>query len=44
MCGFRLYVEQDNRPAQDTYRSLGMSRTRYLLYEAATREPGAGGS
>jgi ribosomal protein S18 acetylase RimI-like enzyme len=40
VCGFRLYVEQDNRRAQKTYRSLGMNRTRYLVYEASTREPG----
>lgn len=41
VCGFRLYVEQDNNRAQETYRSLGMNRTRYLVYEASTREPGA---
>lgn len=33
VCGFRLYVEQDNRRAQATYRSLGMDRTHYLVYE-----------
>jgi ribosomal protein S18 acetylase RimI-like enzyme len=37
VCGFRLYVERDNERAQRTYRSLGMSRTPYLVYEAATR-------
>lgn len=41
VCGFRLYVEQENHRAQDTYRSLGMHRTRYLLYEASTRDPDA---
>lgn len=33
VCGFRLYVEQDNRPAQSTYRALGMRTTGYLLLE-----------
>lgn len=37
ICGFRLYVEQDNLRAQETYQSLGMSRTRYLVYESLTR-------
>ena len=31
--GFRLYVEQDNRRAQSTYRASGMQRTHYLVYE-----------
>jgi ribosomal protein S18 acetylase RimI-like enzyme len=33
VCGFRLYVERDNRRAQKTYRALGMDRTRYLVFE-----------
>ena len=33
ICGFRLYVEKDNAPAQQTYESLGMGRTHYLIYE-----------
>lgn len=33
VCGFRLYVERDNRNAQVTYRSLGMRETDYLLLE-----------
>jgi len=33
ICGFRLYVEQENKPAKACYRSLGMQPTRYLLYE-----------
>ena len=33
ICGFRLYVEKDNKPAQETYRSLGMEETSYLMYE-----------
>ena len=36
VCGFRLYVEQDNRRAQQTYQSLGMSKTVYQLYEEVT--------
>jgi ribosomal protein S18 acetylase RimI-like enzyme len=33
VCGFRLYVEQENSVAQSTYRSLGMEETGYRLYE-----------
>jgi ribosomal protein S18 acetylase RimI-like enzyme len=33
VCGYRLYVEKDNRIAQQTYQSLGMIETDYLLYE-----------
>ncbi|MBS1270532.1 MAG: Mycothiol acetyltransferase [Gammaproteobacteria bacterium] len=33
ICGFRLYVERDNRRAQQTYESLGMNQTPYLVYE-----------
>ena len=33
VCGFRLYVEHDNRIAQKTYRSLGMEETGYKMYE-----------
>jgi ribosomal protein S18 acetylase RimI-like enzyme len=33
ICGFRLYVEQDNRRAQQTYRRLGMNETHYRIYE-----------
>lgn len=33
-CGFRLYVERENRRAQATYRALGMKKTRYLVFEA----------
>jgi ribosomal protein S18 acetylase RimI-like enzyme len=33
VCGFRLYVEHDNRVAQQTYRSLGMEQTDYQLFE-----------
>lgn len=34
VCGFRLYVERNNRRAQVTYRASGMQRTHYLVYEA----------
>ena len=33
VCGFRLYVEQENVSAQKTYEYLGMARTAYILYE-----------
>ncbi len=33
VCGFRLYVEQENHNAQATYRGLGMQATDYLIYE-----------
>ena len=33
VCGFRLYVEQENARAQATYVSLGMSPTPYHLFE-----------
>ncbi|PAJ72375.1 GNAT family N-acetyltransferase [Pseudoalteromonas sp. NBT06-2] len=30
---FRLYVEQDNTSAQNTYKVLGMEQSAYLMYE-----------
>lgn len=33
VCGFRLYVERDNRAAQQTYAALGMRPTHYVLFE-----------
>ena len=33
VCGLRLYVEQHNRIAQATYKSLGMDETHYDMYE-----------
>ncbi|HEX2545738.1 MAG TPA: GNAT family N-acetyltransferase [Ramlibacter sp.] len=33
VCGLRLYVEQENRGAKATYRSLGMTQTDYQLFE-----------
>ena len=34
VCGFRLYVERNNRRAQATYRASGMEKAHYLVYEA----------
>ncbi|MFU8812237.1 MAG: GNAT family N-acetyltransferase [Balneolaceae bacterium] len=33
VCGFRLYVEKENRVAQQTYRELGMEETPYKMFE-----------
>ena len=33
VCGFRLYVEQQNVSAQKTYETQGMTRAPYFLYE-----------
>ncbi|MGA2296731.1 MAG: N-acetyltransferase [FCB group bacterium] len=33
VCGFRLYVEKNNLPAQNTYKALGMNETHYRLWE-----------
>lgn len=33
VCGLRLYVDKDNDIAQGVYNSLGMSQTRYDMYE-----------
>ncbi len=33
VCGFRLYVENENHAAQKTYQSQGMSETEYKIYE-----------
>jgi ribosomal protein S18 acetylase RimI-like enzyme len=33
VCGFRLYVEKENRIAQQTYEQLGMSESHYVMYE-----------
>lgn len=37
VCGLRLYVERENRAAQETYRAIGMFETEYLLFEESTR-------
>ena len=33
ICGIRLYVERSNHVAQQTYASLGMSKSHYDLYD-----------
>jgi ribosomal protein S18 acetylase RimI-like enzyme len=33
VCGFRLYVERENRRAQKVYRALGMAPTHYAIFE-----------
>jgi len=33
VCGFRLYAEQSNSTAQNTYGSVGMKETPYKFYE-----------
>lgn len=33
VCGFRLYVEKENRVAQQTYEKLGMAESHYVMYE-----------
>lgn len=33
VCGLRLYVDNDNSTALDTYKSLGMKQTGYGLFE-----------
>lgn len=33
VCGYRLYVENENVKAQKTYESLGMKRTHYSIFE-----------
>lgn len=33
VCGYRLYVENDNRAAQQTYSALGMQRCDYQIYQ-----------
>jgi ribosomal protein S18 acetylase RimI-like enzyme len=37
VCGLRLYVEHENRAAQETYRALGMRETYYRLFEQSMR-------
>ncbi|WP_158769376.1 GNAT family N-acetyltransferase [Paraglaciecola sp. L1A13] len=33
VCGYRLYVERENRVAQRTYEALDMDESHYLMYE-----------
>lgn len=37
--GLRLYVETENRHAQDTYAGLGMARCHYWMYEMPLGQP-----
>lgn len=37
VCGFRLYVERENSIAQSVYRSIGMEKTRYQLFETTEK-------
>ncbi len=39
VCGLRLYVEQDNAAARQTYHSLGMHETAYRFYEQEFTRP-----
>jgi GNAT superfamily N-acetyltransferase len=38
VCGFRLYVEQANHSAQNTYGGVGMKETSYKFYEESFEE------
>ena len=38
VCGFRLYVEQENSVAQTTYDRVGMHQTHYKMYEELKSE------
>jgi predicted GNAT family acetyltransferase len=33
ICGVRLYVDRENLVAQQVYRDLGMSQSRYYMFE-----------
>ena len=33
VCGFRTYVNQSDRPAQEVYRNLGMVEKKYIVFE-----------
>ena len=37
VCGLRLYVEKNNRRAQQAYDRLGMTHTHYEIYETSFR-------
>lgn len=40
VCGFRLYVEKENRIAQQTYEQLGMTESHYVMYEEVLDDTG----
>lgn len=37
VCGFRLYVERENKTAQKVYEKLGMRQSHYLMFEEAIK-------
>ncbi len=39
ICGFRLYVENDNSRAQRVYERVGMEASHYLMYEESSEPP-----
>ena len=39
VCGFRLYVENDNSRAQRVYERVGMEASHYLMYEELSEPP-----
>ena len=39
VCGFRLYVEQSNHTAQQTYTRMNMEKTGYDMYESILDNP-----
>lgn len=39
VCGFRLYVENDNSRAQRVYERVGMEASHYLMYEESLEPP-----
>ena len=40
VCGIRLYVEKENRRAQQTYATLGMTKPNYVVMESIFRRRG----
>jgi len=43
VCGFRLYVENDNFHAQKVYDAVGMQASHYLMYEEESEPPASAG-
>ena len=39
VCGFRLYVENDNHHAMQVYHAVGMQASHYLMYEEEPQPP-----
>jgi ribosomal protein S18 acetylase RimI-like enzyme len=37
VCGFRLYVDQNNKIAQKVYKNLGMEESNYIMFEETLR-------